>query len=367
MKKRSWSTLAPAFALAVFFAAGAVSCDSRAGGESAGQGRAGAELGVQGLIVTSQPVMSEFTLRVPWIGLVQSQSSVTLTALASGKVDAIKAKDEMPVAEGATVIELGGAQVESKHSALQAAVDSLASEASLATQKVERLQQNLEEQLTTKDELAAAQESQIRLTNQLRDARLALESFEKQTRITAPMAGVFTKRRVSAGQTVNAGDVVGEVMNPRHLRITASLFPPEGIELGGRQAVIRLAENQTVAGTISRVLPEASETGATRVWIEGSEIDQRLRPGETAAGEVIAETRSSLAVPRSAVVYGPDEQPYVFVQRNGEYERRGVNLGLTEGDRVEVLAGLEEGQSVVTKGAYELFYQSFSRQFRVKD
>lgn len=72
-------------------------------------------------------------------------------------------------------------------------------------------------------------------------------------------------------------------------------------------------------------------------------------------------------MPESAVVYGPQEQPYVFVQEQGGYERRDVRLGITQDGWVEILAGLQPGQAVVTKGAYELLHREFSSQYRVED
>ena len=74
-----------------------------------------------------------------------------------------------------------------------------------------------------------------------------------------------------------------------------------------------------------------------------------------------------LAVPASAVVYGPEEQPYVFIQEGAAYVQRRVRLGLTQDGWVEVLSGLELGQFVVTQGAYELFYRQFTRQFQAED
>jgi multidrug efflux system membrane fusion protein len=283
-------------------------------------------------------------------------------------VEAIEARDQEPIEAGAVVMQLGGPGIEAKRAQLQTGADSLESQLDLARQTVERLRQNLEEQLTTQDQVAAAQETQLKLQAQLRDAQLALESFEKQPHIAAPMAGIFTNRRVSLGQMVSAGDVVGEIIGRDHLRIVASLFPPEGIALEGKEAAVRFGENQDLNGIVRHALPQASDTGATAVWIEGPQVDQRLRPGQTVSGEVTVEAKAAaLAVPESAIVYDVQEQPYVFVQQDGTYERHSVRLGLTQEGWVEVLSGLERGQSVVTQGGYELFYREFNRQFKVED
>jgi membrane fusion protein (multidrug efflux system) len=320
------------------------------------------------LIVTSQPVKRGFSRRVPWIGTAESQGMVRLMALVAGRVEAIEAKDQMPIQGGVMVAQLGGPQVQTQRDQLEASVESLKSQLDLARQTVERLEQSLKVQLATKDQVAAAQDAQTKLVTQLSDARLAMESFEKRTQIVAPVAGVFTNRRVSPGQTVSAGDVVGEIIDPDHLRVVASLFPPQGVAIEGIEATVHLEENQVLSGIVRCVLPQASGTGAALIWIEGPQIDQRLHPGQTVSGEVVAEvTPLALAVPDSAIVYDARERPSVFVRRDGTYERRSVQLGLTQDGWAEVLSGLKEGESVVTQGAYELFYREFTQQFKAGD
>ena len=242
------------------------------------------------------------------------------------------------------------------------------SQTDLARNTVERLKKNLKVQLATKDQVAAAQDAQVRLGNQLRDARLSLKTLNNQINITASMNGIFTNRRVSMGQDVTAGQVVGEIINTDHLRITASLFPPQGSELIDKEASIRVSKNQTLTGFIRRVLPQADSTGAVAVWIEGTKIDRQLHPGQTIAGSVVVKVFPGiLAVPASAVVYDAKERPYVFVRKGSDFEARQVRLGMSQDGWVAVLSGLEKDQWVVTRGAYELFYRKFYKQFKVQD
>jgi cobalt-zinc-cadmium efflux system membrane fusion protein len=62
----------------------------------------------------------------------------------------------------------------------------------------------------------------------------------------------------------------------------------------------------------------------------------------------------AVAVPASAVVDDGSEQ-VVFVEVSGErFERRPVRLGLRDGERVQVLGGVEPGERVVSRGAYQV-------------
>ena len=326
------------------------------------------EAAVPPLITTAHPVTRTFTLRVPWIGTVEPIAFVELTALTAGRIEALMVEDQMRVVKGDPVARLGGYQVERHRAGLAADIESLKSQLDLARQTVVRLKSRLKEQLATYNQVAAAQETKVKLETQLREARLKAETFEHQVLIRAPISGIFTNRSVSVGQDVDAGRSFGEILDPEHLTIEASLFPPQGVEIQGKEAVVRLEENQVLSGVVRRVLPQAGITGAAMVWIEGPEIDRSLRPGQSVGGSVLVEVKpGALAVPESAIVYDSDEHPYLFTEKDGVYERRSVQLGLTQAGWVEVISGLEPGESVVIEGAYELFYRRFNRQFKVQD
>jgi len=320
------------------------------------------------LITSALPARRTFSLRIPLIGKVESRASVELTALMAGRVEVINAEDQRQLEKGQRVMQLGGTRIEDARARLMTEIESLVTQVDLARQTVERLKESLQTRLATKDQLAAAQDAKVGLETQLREAQLNLETLENQINILAPMEGVFTDRRVSVGQDVNAGQVVGEIIDTSRLRISASLFPPRGVKLQNKEATIRLSENRTLTGTVRRILPRALSTGAVTVWIEGPQIDTHLHPGQMVGGDITAESISgTLAVPKSAIVYDSEEHPYLFVSKDSSYKPLSIQVGLEQDGWVEVLSGLEEDQLVVTQGAYELFYSKFNEQFKVQD
>jgi membrane fusion protein (multidrug efflux system) len=320
------------------------------------------------LITTARPTIRTFEVNVPWIGTVESQASVELTALIAARVEAIEAEDQTWIKKGGLIARLGGPQIDGQHARLAAEVETLEYQLELARKIVERLDKSLEAQLATKDQVAEAQDSQVKLKTQLHEARLNLDVFEKQVNIIAPMTGTFTNRCVSVGQDVNAGQVIGEIIDADHLRIVASIFPPQDVELQGKDATIRLDEEKTLTGLVQRVLPQAGGTGAVIVWIEGPQIDKQLRPSQTIGGSMVVKVRpEALAVPESAIVYDSEERPCVFILKDGAYEPHNIRLGVIQDGWVEILSGLEHNQSVVTQGAYELFYRQFNEQYKAED
>lgn len=93
---------------------------------------------------------------------------------------------------------------------------------------------------------------------------------------------------------------------------------------------------------------------------EVKNADARLRVGQALDLHVeTARTEDALAIPDSAIV-DEDGKPIAFVQVSGEtFQKRGLKLGIKDGNWVQVLSGLAEGERVVTKGAYAVAVKIF--------
>jgi multidrug efflux pump subunit AcrA (membrane-fusion protein) len=74
-----------------------------------------------------------------------------------------------------------------------------------------------------------------------------------------------------------------------------------------------------------------------------------LVPGMTASVRVVtARKEDALSVPASAVFTDDDgETRYVYLAGKGKPEKRTVKVGITAGDRVEIVEGLAEGDAIL--------------------
>jgi HlyD family secretion protein len=72
-------------------------------------------------------------------------------------------------------------------------------------------------------------------------------------------------------------------------------------------------------------------------------MDPRVIPDLSASAEVIVETERQAAIaPRGAIFYGGNS-PFVFLRTAGGFERREVELGLSNHTQVAVRSGLSQG------------------------
>ncbi|HEC96830.1 MAG TPA: efflux RND transporter periplasmic adaptor subunit [Nitrospirae bacterium] len=320
------------------------------------------------LIETGRPALRDFRLSAKWIGRVESRYLVKVVALEGGRVTSVDTADETVVKKGALLFTMGGPGINSRLAYLKEKVASLRWRLSISEARVKRKRQAVKQRFSSRDELETAEDALARIQTDLSKTRHDLQLLKDLIRIRAPIHGVFTRRTVTAGQEVEKGMILGYITDPLHLRIVATLFPGSAVSLQGKTAITHTVEGRKITGKITRVLPEYSLAGGTIVWIEGSEVNRRLKTGETLSGEVILKTkRAAIAIPQSAIVYDRDQRQYIFVKHGKGYKKQEVHTGLKSGNWLEVISGVTGNDKVVTKGAYELFYRNFNKTYRVPD
>jgi len=96
------------------------------------------------------------------------------------------------------------------------------------------------------------------------------------------------------------------------------------------------------------VVDPLSRTAAAEIVVANP--SHKLRPGFFARVRLlVAEHRDVLLIPRDCLMRS-GAKSYVFVVNGGRAARRDVRLGLSQGDQLEVVGGLQEGEEIVTVG-----------------
>lgn len=179
--------------------------------------------------------------------------------------------------------------------------------------------------------------------------------------LVAPVSGVIAAAHAMAGQVVNAGDVMFEIVDPARLMVQASAF--DTALLGNIASATAVPNSSALAGTTVAL----RFVGAGRTLQEGAIPLQfnTVAPQGTvplaiplAVGQpvkVFVQTKemvNGFAVPTGAVVKNPSNQDIVWVHTGPEvFEARTIRMVALDGARVSVVSGLKAGDRVVTQGA----------------
>ena len=100
------------------------------------------------------------------------------------------------------------------------------------------------------------------------------------------------------------------------------------------------------------------DSRTVKVRTEVPNPDGRLKPDMFANVEIITDVnRAAISIPQSAVL-NDNGQTVVFVAAGNGYQKRQVHTGIQNGDRVEIIDGLNAGDKLVVKGNYLLLQQS---------
>ena len=220
---------------------------------------------------------------------------------------------------------------------------------------------NLEEEFRRSEELftgkmISAQEFQkAKYDYERQKAEYDLASLDLEyTSIRAPISGVVAARLVKVGNMVLANQPTFSVtgMDP----LLAVLHVPER-QLGklrvGHAASLEVdaMEGSVFGGRIDRISPVVDPaTGTVKVTVEVRDRTRCLKPGMFARVNIVHDVHDeAMLVPKDAVI-AEDRESCVFVVRDSTAYRQTVVTGYVNSSHIEVLSGVDEGDTVVTIG-----------------
>ncbi len=185
-------------------------------------------------------------------------------------------------------------------------------------------------------------------------ARLNVE----YSNITAPIGGVVSNRMIKAGNMVNADQELFEITDFDPLLAILHIPEHEMNKLKKGQASlieVDAIKGETFTGEVLRISPIVNpETGTFKVTVAVRDDSRQLKPGMFGRVRIIYDTReNTLMIPKEAVM-SEDGDNSVYVITNKMAFRRAIQTGYVNGNNIEVMDGLVEGDSVVTIGQSSL-------------
>ena len=316
--------------------------------KTGGRGGWGGGGGPGGRTAAAIPVKAEKVTRADMSAYLETyarleaERQVSVLARTTGLVQALTVEEGDRVQHGRVLVQLDKEELGLNLRQAQAAFEEAAS-------NFERIKVLHDQRMVSQSEFET---TRLRFAN----ARLGLEESELNLTyadITAPITGVITRRLVELGDLVRGNQEVLVIadLDPLLVRI----FVPERRMLQlhpGQEAtiVVEALSAREFSGKIRMISPEIDpESGTIKVTLEVP-ADGLLKPGMFATVRIITEQRpQTLIVPKKALVLETDEDD-VFLIEDGKVRRIAVELGFFEGEQVEIVSGLKEGEQVVTVG-----------------
>ena len=180
--------------------------------------------------------------------------------------------------------------------------------------------------------------------------------------VVAPASGIITEKMVIDGQGVTAGMPLFTIADLSVVWVDVEVREGDASAVRTGQAVdieVAALPGRVFKGRIELIQPlvdPAARTVRARVAVNNAGIG--LKPGMYATANVLIPSRRTLTVPASAVINTGTRSVTFVDMGGGRLMAHDVETGSTAGDYVEVLAGLEPGQRVVTSAQFLLESES---------
>jgi len=178
--------------------------------------------------------------------------------------------------------------------------------------------------------------------------------------IRSPVDGYVVAKNAVAGVAVQPGAVLFEVADLTKVWVTADIYERDISRVRvGQPARLELVSypGETQTGKVTFIYPIVDSGSRTlRLRLEfNNKSDRngpRLRPGMYGTVYLDLPSTTGLTVPAEAVV-DTGETQYLFVSKEGgRFTPRLVRVGAHLKDKVEILSGVAEGETVVTTGNF---------------
>ncbi len=328
-----------------------MSCTKPAGGEpAAGAAVNAGRAGGRGPSDRPTPVEIELVKRGSVsrtsmiAGMLEPIRTVGVNAQLSGILLSLVSEEGHRVRQGDVLAQIDARELEAQARSAEASLK-------FAQSTVERSEQLFKQQIITMAELEKDRAS-------FEAAKASSEQLKTRlgyARVTAPISGVITEKRIEAGDIVSSSTRLFSIADVSTLvtRIMVSELEVSTLRTGDMVPLtVDALGGAKVAGRIRRIFPAADS--ATRlvpveVALTGAQL-AGLRPGYTVRATLALDKRDGALLVPSRAVSGPAGARAVYIVRAGQVERRAVRIGSDMAGLSEILEGVAEGDSVIVSG-----------------
>jgi RND family efflux transporter MFP subunit len=322
-------------------------------------------------------------------GYVTPRRRATIAAKITGRVTAIFAEEGMHVQLGQVLATLDDADARvrltsavAERDATAAALGELRVNLANAERERRRREELVKRRAISEQEFDQARTSEESLRARITLAEVQVRASEARIRVAQQDLNNCTVRAPFAGVVVSKDAQVGEMVSPVSAgggftrTGIATIVDMDSLEIEvdvNESYIARVKPGQPatavldayadwhISARVRTVIPTADRQKSTvKVRVAFDRLDPRILPDMGVKVTFFGEEASSpedggarVLVPRAAV-HMEGGSPAVFVYHDGRVERRAARLGLVRGDEQEVIAGLSNGEQVVTIGLGEL-------------
>ena len=279
-----------------------------------------------------------FNRRIDVTGTVFSEETIHIAARISAYVEKVHAGAGSKVSEGDLLVSLDDREIRQQLSSAEADLDQ-------AQTEYHRTKRLFDSGAATHRDYTTAQSNYRRALARKKELTVMLGFTEMR----APIDGVVTDREIEAGDLAAPGQVLMTLYNPKAMRleVPVPVRLSDRVTVGDRVSVKIEYPARLCDGEVTEIVSQIDPAARTRtVKVQLPTQDSDILPGTFGRIWIEAAPEEGIFAPKSAV-YSIGQLTMVQHAADGRVTRRLVKTGAAQGDSVEILSGLNHGDSVL--------------------
>ena len=277
------------------------------------------------------------------------------------------------IKSGELVAELRGSSIISSRRQADAQIDALDAQIKNQREELERAKALRDARVSNQqavDQLEAALEASLANRKGLKASRSQIKQTLSDATIEAPISGVIAQKSVEQGDYASPQAPLCVIMQMDTLDVEIGLTERDAARVFIGQKVALSFDaypGESFHGEVSRIMPYLDPLSRTNTAVVSltNERDEargtyKLKPGMFARAELVLSEQPDALVAESDALLLPraEDAPanlrFAYVVNDGVAHKRELQVGARQGEKVVVLAGLEEGDRLVVRGQHKL-------------
>jgi Cu(I)/Ag(I) efflux system membrane fusion protein len=182
-------------------------------------------------------------------------------------------------------------------------------------------------------------------------------SVKNTVQVLAPQDGTITSLNIREGMFVRPATEILSLADLSSVWLKAGVFESQTdwvMESQSAEARLNYMPGEVFSGKVDYVYPVLdAKTRTLQVRLRFDNPDERMKPNMYARVTIFGKSHpAALSIPREALIRGQDSDRVVVALGDGKYTVHEVMTGIESGQWVEIIAGLEVGDEVVTSAQF---------------
>lgn len=322
--------------------------------DKVGPGRLEERAGLPAPATTETVADTQLSAWYEAVGTIRSRVEATVAPQITGRVIELTVDAGERVEEGQLLVRLESQEYRARLEQARSALTSARAEQDRATSNYERVRRLSDQSAATPEQLEEAENRKRQADAAVTAAEQKVkeaETFLEYTRLESPLDGVVADRLADPGDLAYPGKPLVVVHKPEDLRLEASvreglIARVQALKERGEELEVQIAAIEAVVrGKVAEIVPSADPVSRSFLVKVPLPPTEGLFPGMFGKLRVELDARPAVVLPRAAV-QRIGQLATVRVRQDGKWMRRLVTLGAPLDGRVEILSGLEPGETV---------------------